>query len=86
MKIPSNLFNQFIAFNNRGGYKAYGSNKGIELHKPKCKSLFVSNSNELNDEATKRYMLMLELWFKQGKSFIDDLKKVEVKRTYKMVA
>ena len=39
----------------------------------------------MNKEAQERYQLMLKLWFRDGRKFMDDLN-TEVRRIYRMVA
>lgn len=39
----------------------------------------------MNKEAQERYELMLKVWLRDGRSFMDDLN-IEVRRIYRMVA
>lgn len=72
-------------FNVNVGYQVQGLNcGGVRLSKRNKKSVVVSGKNIMNDEAVQRYQLMLELWLKNGKAFMQSLNG-EVKRVYKMV-
>lgn len=85
MTLPQQLLNKFIAFNFNAGYRVKGDDKGIYLSKKNQKSLFVSHSGVMNKEAQARYQLMLKMWFRDGRKFMDDLN-TEVRRIYRMVA
>lgn len=83
--LPEPLTEKFIVFNCNAGFSVKGTDKGFYLSKKNKKSLFVSNKGVMNKEAQERYELMLKVWLRDGRSFMDDLN-IEVRRIYRMVA
>jgi len=85
MMLPEPLIEKFIVFNCNAGFSVKGTHKGFYLSKKNKKSLFVSNEGLMNKEAQERYQLMLKIWLRDGRCFMDNLN-VEVRRIYRMVA
>lgn len=83
MTLPTQLLNKFIAFNCNAGFKVKGDDKGIYLSKKNQKSLFVSHTGVMNKEAQERYQLMLKMWFRDGRQFMDDLE-AEIRRVWRV--
>ncbi|ENV79590.1 MULTISPECIES: hypothetical protein [Acinetobacter] len=85
MILPEQLLEKFLVFNCNAGFAVKGTSKGLQLSRKNQKSLFISHKGEMNKEAQERYQLMLKLWFRDGRKFMDDLN-TEVRRIYRMVA
>ncbi|MFW2039329.1 hypothetical protein ACG92Y_12580 [Acinetobacter ursingii] len=85
MILPEKLLEKFLVFNCNAGFAVKGTSKGLQLSRKNQKSLFISQKGEMNKEAQERYQLMLKLWFRDGRKFMDELN-TEVRRIYRMVA
>ena len=82
MKITNKLMPQFLVWLWRGQHKIQYKRKQIIVRKNDKEAIMQKCENrnamiEINDYAYERWLIFLNQWFRIGKSFIDNLKKID---------
>ena len=82
MKITNKLMPQFLVWLWRGQHKIQYKRKQIIVRKNDKEAIMQKCENknamiEINDYAYERWLVFLNQWFRIGKSFIDNLKKID---------